>query len=342
MPQALRGGALLAPRLPLGVCNHSLRSLELSAHGLIHYAIEQRLDAVLFNTLGAFEQVAPDYLLSLRKQAESGAVRLYVGVGSISARSTQFSRRHGEPEALLRKGIQVASLLGSPVVGVRIGSIVDRYAEGGIAAHVEEVVNLMTSLRAEALAAGVKFAFENHMGDLRSEELLGLIRATGEDICGALFDPANAVWAMEDPLQALRTLGGTVLCTSLRDVQLWETNEGASFQGMAVGEGVLDVPRLTGILAAACPGVPLQVETISNSARIIPFLKPGFWDGFPGLTAAALADFLRLAKTGSPQRIVSHGELGMSRRAFERQLQQAELAKSIDYLRAYGHAGLKP
>ncbi len=73
---------------------------------------------------------------------------------------------------------------------------------------------------------------------VHSLPLLSLIQETGTDICGALFDPANALWAMEDPMHALNVLSSTIVCTSVRDVAVWESEEGATFQGTAVGEGI--------------------------------------------------------------------------------------------------------
>ncbi len=265
---------------------------------------------------------------------------MYVGAGSISEKSKSFTDKYGNASTLLKEGIRVASVVGSPIVGVRIGSIDDRYLDGGIEAHIEAVIKVMKSLRSEALDAGIKFAFENHSGDLRSKELLALIREAGTDICGALFDPVNAVWAMEDPIEALKTLGSTIICTSVRDVTVWETDEGATFQGMAIGEGMLDYKIYGQTMAELCPGVPLHVETISNSARPVPFLKPEFWNGFPNLSAAEIIGFLNMAKKGNPIEIVKSPQ-GKSQKDFDIELQQSELLKSFEYLRRNCNAGLK-
>jgi len=198
----------------------------------------------------------------------------------------------------------------------------------------------MKSLRSEALDAGIKFAFENHAGDLRSKELLALIHQAGTDICGALFDPANAVWAMEDPMEALKTLGSTIVCTSVRDVTVWDTDEGVTFQGMAIGEGMLDYKLYGQTIAKLCPGVPLHVETISNSARPIPFLKADFWKGFPNLLAAEIIGFLNMARKGNPLEIARPPQ-GKSQKEFDIELQKSELLKSFDYLRRNCNAGLK-
>ncbi|MBV5313698.1 MAG: TIM barrel protein [Prolixibacteraceae bacterium] len=327
-------------RIPLGLCNHSLRSLNLNAQQLIEYAIEKKLDSVLLNTFQPFDLLDSEYLAGLSRLAKSNNVSIYIGAGSISEKSKSFSGKYGNAATLLKEGIRVAKTVGSPIVGVRIGSIEDRYVDGGIEVHIESVMNLMKSVRSQVLDAGIKFAFENHAGDLRSEELLALINETGTDICGALFDPANAVWAMEDPMKALETLGSTIVCTSVRDLAVWETNEGAMFQGMAIGEGMLDFQSYAKTMVELCPGVPLHVETISNSARPIPFFKPEFWKGFPRLKATDIVDFLNLAKKGKPLEI-STPPVEITQKDFDIGLQRAELIKSFDYLRKDCNTGLK-
>ena len=327
-------------KIPLGLCNHSLRGMNLNAQQLTEYAIKQKLDSVLLNTFQPLESLEPEYLSGLSKLAKNNDISMYIGVGSISEKSTKFSNRWGNAEELLLKGIRVASALGSPIVGCRIGALEDRYLDGGIEAHVEAVVKVMKSLRQAALDAGIKFAFENHAGDLRSEELLALIHETGTDICGALYDPANALWAMEDPMEALKKQGSTIICTSVRDVSVWETDEGATFQGMAIGEGMMDYILFSETMAELCPGVPLHVETISNSARRITFLKPEFWKGFPKLSAAEIIGFLNMARKGKPVEFLNPPN-GMNQKDFDIELQQSELLKSFDYLRRNCNTGLK-
>lgn len=327
-------------KVPLGLCNHSLRSMRLNARQFIGYAVDKRLDSILLNTFQPFESLDEKYLTDLRKLAQLNSISIYVGAGSISEKSKSFSDKYGDAITLLKEGIRVARAVGSPIVGVRIGSIDDRYADGGIEAHIDAVIKIMKSLRVEALDAGIKFAFENHAGDLRSTELLALIQETGTDICGALFDPANAVWAMENPMKALDILGSNIICTSVRDVMVWENDEGAVFQGMAIGEGMLDYRLYAQTIAALCPGVPLHVETISNSARPVPFLKPEFWKGFPNLSAAEIIGFLNMARKGNPVEILSSPQ-GKSQKEFDIEHQQSELQKSFDYLRRNCNAGMK-
>ena len=335
----LRARTAGVPRVPLGLDAHSLRAMRWKAPRLIDYAAEQKLDAVLLNSLNTFESLDTTRLKRLKETAHSHGMRIYIGAGSISENSVTFSDKYGRAEALLAEGIRVAQAVGSPVVNVRIGKADDRYTEGGIEARIQEAVKVLKALRRRAQDAGVKFGFENHAGDLRSEELLGLIEQVGTDVCGVMLDPGNALWAMEDPMKQIQMLGSHVVCTSVRDYMVWESKEGAIFQWTAIGDGLMDVPAFTRYMATLCPGVPLFVETISNSPRPIPFLTTDFWKGYPNLHALELVDFLTLCRRGRPIEIVKPAP-GMDAKTFVRQHQQSEFEKSIVYLRRHCGAGI--
>jgi len=335
-----RNASAGSSKVPLGLCNHSLRGMRLNAKELIEYAIEHKLDSVQFNTLTVFDSLEANHLAELNKLALANDISLYVGAGSISQKSSKFSDRYGDAKALLAEGIRVASTVNSPIVGVRIGNIDDRYGDGGIKPKIEEVIEVMKSMREPALDAGIKFAFENHAGDLRSHELLELINETGTDICGAFYDPGNAIWAMEDPMLALEVLGKHILCTSVRDVMVWASEDGALYQWTAIGEGLMDYKYYTNYLSENCPGVPLHVESISNSKRPIPFLSPDFWDGFPDLRASDIVDFLKLVRQGQALE-VEEAPPGTDKKSFEIKHQEHEFLKSIKYLCDECGAGIK-
>ena len=327
-------------RIPLGLCNHSLRSSKLNARQLIQYAIENQLDSVMLNTLNPIQSTEESHLLQLRKLADSHNVSLYIGAGSISEDTKAYKGTYGSPKGVLIEGIRVAKILGSPTVACRIGNIKDRYHKDGINGHMKAVTEVMKSAREEALAAGIKFAIENHAGDLRADEILEIVKETGTDICGILYDPANAVWVMEDPMETLQKLKKHILCTSVRDVVIWETEDGAKYQCKAVGEGILDFKKYAKVMAKNCPGVPIHVESISNSAINIPFKTAAFLEGFPEVTQEEIDNFSKLASRGKPQDIISPKN-GESKKEFDIKLQEQELQKSFSYLRNHCKTGLK-
>lgn len=326
--------------VPLGISNHSLRAMRPGAMKLIEYAIEQRLDSVQFNTLVPFESLEDDYLAKLKNMAKTNDISIYVGVGSICESSVRFSDSFGDAKSLLKQGIRVARTLGSPIVGVRIGVLDDRYTEGGIKPKMNEVIKLMRSMREAVFDTGIKFAFENHAGDMRSEELLDLINETGTDICGAFFDPGNAIYAMEDPRLAMESIGKHIITCQARDVVIWPSEDGAIFQWTAVGEGMMDFKHFANFLSENCPAVPIHIETISNSPRSIPYLKSEYWKGFPDLPASGIIDFLKLVRMGHPLE-VTEAPAGIDKNVFDIENQKSEFLRSAKYLREVCGVGLK-
>lgn len=322
-------------RVALGLDAHSLRGMRWQAQQLIEYAGQQKLDAVLLNTLKPFESLESDHLRKLKDDAAGRGLRIYIGVGSVAEGSTTFSKEHGDAEALLALGVRVATAVGSPVVNCRIGAFPDRATPGGIEARMAELVRVLKAVRTRAQDAGLKFAVENHAGDLRSEEVLQVIEAAGPDVVGVMLDPGNAVWAMEDPMHQLDLLGRHVLCTSVRDWMVWESPEGATFQWTAIGEGQMDVPRFVAQMGKLCPSAPLNLEIISNSPRPIPFLTPDHWKVYPGVRGADLVPFLQLCRRGRPLEVVSP-PAGSNQRDFDQKHQQSELERSIASMRRHG------
>jgi len=167
-----------------------------------------------------------------------------------------------------------------------------------------------------------------------------LIDATGPEICGAFFDPGNAIYAMEDPIKAMKSLGKHIITCQARDVVIWATDEGATFQWTAVGEGLMDFKYYVKFLSENCPGVPIHLETISNSPRKIPYLSDEYWKGFTDLPASGIIDFLKMVRQGSYIKFIETPD-GMNKREFDLKLQQEELKKSFAYLRKHCNVGLK-
>lgn len=320
------------PRQALGLDAHAVRGMKWKSLQLIDYAAKLNLDGVLLNGPHYFESLETEHLRRVKAAADAKGLKIYIGAGGISEGAKSYKNTHGSGAGILREGIRIAKAVGSPVVNCRIGNIDDRYTEGRIEARLSEAARSLKAVRSEARDAGLKFAFENHAGDTRSDEILGLIDEVGSDTLGVMLDPGNAVWALEDPMKHLAKLAPHVLCTSIRDYVVWDSDEGATFQWTAIGDGQMDVPAYTRTLREQAPGVPIFVETISNSARPIPYLNPGFWDGHPNLKAADMRDFLALCRGGRRLEITKP-PAGMNAKEFDQQHQQTEFEKSIRFLR---------
>lgn len=322
----------MQPPLRLGFDNYALRSLGWKAGQLLDHAAALQLDAVLFSDFDVYESLADDHLRDLKRRADDLGLALYAGMLSICPASVMFDPRRGSAEEQLRLCLRIAKLLGSPVARCVLGKVDDRSSPGGIAARVAETVAVLRHGRSEALDAGIKIAVENHAGDMNSTELLELIDAAGRDFVGATLDTGNALWALEEPMQALETLGPVTICTGIRDSYLWETPEGATLQWTSVGTGLVDWPAFFRRFAELCPQAPVIIETISGRPISLPMLHDDFWSAYPRATPQTMSKMLRLARAGEP-RAPFNAPAGEDGQSATEQHQLAELERSVRHCR---------
>ena len=169
-----------------------------------------------------------------RRCADSKGVQIRIGAGGISQGASSFKPTEASPEEAhdrrhsrrhWRSAHPRSTAASAP------SRIATRPAAFRRASR--EAVTTLKAIKSRAQDAGLKFAFENHAGDTRSEEVLDLIEAAGTDFCGVMLDPGNALWAMEDPMEQLQKLGPHVLCSSVRDYTVWVSEDGAMFQWTA-------------------------------------------------------------------------------------------------------------
>lgn len=324
----------------LGIDNFAVRAMKWKADALIDYAAELKTDSLFITDLDAFENFEAAYLRDLRRKAADKGLQIQLGTWSICPTSRTFNNKWGTAEEHLGLAIRVAEALGSPVVRVVLGNMDDRRTPGGIEARIEDTVKVCKVLRNRAVDAGVKIAVENHAGDMQARELVQLIEAAGRDYVGANMDSGNATWTLEHPIASLEILGPYALTTSLRDSAVWQSENGATVQWTAMGDGNVDLKEYFRIFRELCPGVPVHIETISGFNREFAYLKPEFWGIFPNMKASELARFEALARQGKPRERWQAPE-GTPRAEAEQSYQKAEVERSIQYCKEVLGLGLK-
>jgi len=325
--------AAAAPKVRLGMDHFSLRASGWKAAQYIEYAASQKLDTLFISELLPFENFEDAYLKDLKSKADAAGLALFVGTSSVCPTSAKFKDTFGTAEEHLALTIRVAKALGSPVARCYLGSNDDRKGDGGIQRHVESLLKVFAACKTQATDAGIQISIENHAGDMQSHELKALIEAAGKDWVGANIDPGNATWVMEDPLRHLEVLGPYVNCSSIRDSMIWESENGATVQWTAIGEGLVDFKAYAKRFAELCPKAPLNIETISGFAKTLPYKKPEFIKelGYEKMPAEDLAAFEALAKKGKPIPPFKAPD-----KAADLVYQKGELERSIAALRSYG------
>lgn len=326
--------------IKLGFDNFAVRAYGWKAGQLLDYAAQLKVDVLLISDLDAYDNHSDAYLKDLKKKAADLGIEMQAGTGSICPTSKTYNPKLGPAEEHLALTIRVANLIGARVARCYLGRADDRLSEGGIEARIRDTAKVCQAVRSRALDAGVKIAVENHAGDMQAWELVTLIEAAGRDFVGAAMDPGNAAWTMEDPRRSLEIIGPYAATTSMRDSVIWENADGAVVQWAAMGDGQVDWVKYFDRFAHLCPGVAVNIETISGAARPFPYLKEDFWKPYPKARAHEFAAFLALAKGGKP-REPFRPPAGEERRRAEQEYQKAELEKSLKYCREVLGLGLK-
>ncbi len=329
-------------KIKLGFDNFSIRALNWKAPQLIAYAKSLKVDTLLMSDLRVYESFEDGYLTKIKDLGKAAGIELHAGTGSICPTSGSYNeKRDGKAVDHARKLIRTAKKIGSNVARCYLGSRRDRRGDGGIYPHIEETVKVLKAVQSEAEDLGVKFAVENHAGDLQAWELVELIKAAGTSFVGATVDAGNATWTLEDPVENLRILGPHVLSAGIRDTALWETGRGAKAMWANMGQGVVDWEAYVKLFKEVCPKAPFVLEIISYKwANEAAFLEPDFWKPFPKARAHEFARYVALAKKGKPYKL-PEGRPGGNGKEAEQAQQKFDLEQSVAYCKKELGLGLR-
>ncbi|MCC7176260.1 MAG: sugar phosphate isomerase/epimerase [Bryobacterales bacterium] len=301
-------GAAAAMALPaasqpilLGFDTYSLMRLGWKGTQLLDFAAAQKLDTIQFSSPGDYGSLEPAHLQKVKDHAARLGIVVESGANSICPTSSSWDKSNGDPVEYVRRCLRAAKAVGATIMRCYLGSGSDRRGTIPIEGHVESMLNTMRAVRSEALDLGVKFAVENHAGDLLAREMKTLLTEAGTDLAGACLDTGNPVWMAEDPLLTMEILGPYAITTHVRDSVVFEHPRGAAVQWVALGDGSIDLQQLMALYRKLCPKAAFQHEVITGSGpRVLNYNEPEFWQVYPKMPAADFARFLNLARKGHP------------------------------------------
>ena len=314
----------------LGLDNFAVRGMGWKAPRLVDYSASLGCTSLFISDLDAFDSLDDAALTKIRDQAVAKGLQIHLGTWSVCPTSKAFKPNRGTADEHLSLGIRAAKALGSPVIRVVLGTWEDRLTDGGIDRHIESLLAVCRRQRSRA----ARFRREDRDRESRRRHALDRARAPGRNRRHRLrrrqFDSGNALWTLEDPVDALGKLGRYTLTTSLRDSAVWETPNGAAVAWTAMGEGQIDQESFFTRFDELCPGIAVHIETISGFNREMPYLTSDFWRAWPAMPAPAFARFLAIAKRGTP-RAPFQPPQGQERAAAEQAYQRGEIERSIKY-----------
>src|SRR3954447_20373644 len=138
---------------PLGINTYCLRFQRWNDRQLIDYCTQQKLDAIFLQDSLDPEAMAPKHWAEVRAWVKGAGLHIETGGGAILPASAE---KYPAVVATLRKNIERASAMGSPIVRALLAS--DRYSmpPGPVEQHVETAVKLLREVRTQAIDAGLK------------------------------------------------------------------------------------------------------------------------------------------------------------------------------------------
>ncbi|HMP41613.1 MAG TPA: TIM barrel protein [Roseiflexaceae bacterium] len=295
------------------VCPNPLRADE-----LLSLAIEYDL-ASLEIPLMLLRDTAPATLRAFRARADAHGITIVVDTPVID-------------EAQLAEAIPAAAALGARVVRVMLSSILEgsrTTAPGGWPAYLDQMIARLRRLRPIAEQHQVILAPENHQ-DATSADLIRVCDEVGGEYIGVTLDAVNPLAVAEEPIAFARALGSRIVDVHLKDYHIYPSGSGYRLVRCALGEGVLDLPALFGVLADVAP------RATCNIARHIRIYEDDWWDGFGPRDVRDLLPVLRFVQRHQRsadeewrtpwERDADLGEVGS--------YEEAQVARSVAYLRS--------
>jgi sugar phosphate isomerase/epimerase len=337
-------GLSAASRLPgavtrrwhLGLNTYCLRFQRWNDRQMLDYTIKQRLDSMFLQDTQDPRAQDPEHWKEVGDWMRQAQMRIETGGGAI------LPANPGErPKviAALRRNIERAKAMGSPIVRALVAS--DRYSmpPGPVEQHMETVIKLLREVRSQLMDAGLKIGLENHK-ELHAFQTRQVIESAGREFVGSYLDTGNPVFVCEDPLTTIEELGPYAVSFHLRDSVIYNHPEGIAIQWVPLGEGTNDFSRL---LARAADLMPPEVHIYckpitARPAVVLPVYSDEFWTKwFPHCRSKDLGRFLALAKRGKPydQPHIMADLPGIRDRYMDAlKLQQiAHMEQSLDYAR---------
>jgi len=213
----------------------------------LNRAVELKLDTVSLETC-FMPPLDPPFLESLRKKLNDRKLDGMLSWGH--PRGLETGKNHAAAEDL-KKTIEAAHFLGTEVLRVVGGGLVDRSQEP-VRPQMERLIQVLTRLVEGAAARGIVLAMENHM-DFMADEQVEILHRVGSPHLRVTLDTANNIRLLEDPIEVVRKLAPYAAATHIKDVIATGKGSPATewrtfWPSVPLGKGIIDLPLAIDIL----------------------------------------------------------------------------------------------
>ena len=181
----------------------------------------------------------------------------------------------------------------------------------------------------------MRLGIENHK-DWRVHEQVALLERYSSEYVGVTLDTGNNLSILDDPMQTVELLAPYTFNVHFKDMALEETDRGFLMSEVPLGEGLLDLKRMTDTIRRARPEVFFSLEMITRDPLEVPCLTDTYWATFDDVCGRDLARALTRIRQHPPRAPLPRisGLTPEARYALEVEY----VNRSIDYARE--HLGL--
>ena len=243
----------------IGIDTFTIRDLNKNPYEMLDYIKSLGFEGAQF---GGIRSLSPTLdtgeLKALDDYAKSKDMYLYSSVSPFDA------FLHNGPYEELKDEIQRQILAAASVGWRELHSCVN----GGTARytspepwseHIDSAIRLFLDLSGVLRDCGCRVNIETH-GAETTFDILKIIEAVGEDICGVCLDSANTLVNAEDPVLAAKRVAPYTHLTHLKDGLVYFSQNGIMRQGKPPGQGSVDFEQVLPILGEYSPDLPLSIE----------------------------------------------------------------------------------
>jgi sugar phosphate isomerase/epimerase len=156
-------------------------------------------------------------------------------------------------------------------------------------AKINRAVPIVTKAR-------LPLALENHK-DWTVEEMLPLLKSYSSEYVGACLDTGNNIALLDDPMELVDRLAPFATSTHIKDMAVAEYADGFLLSEVPIGDGMLDIPKIIGIIEKARPHTRMTLEMITRDPLKVPVLTEKYWATFPDRGGVHLARTLRMVQS---------------------------------------------
>lgn len=144
----------------------------------------------------------------------------------------------------------------------------------------------------------VVVALENHK-DWTLEDFLRLLRTYQSEYLQVCLDFGNNIALLDDPMAVVQGLAPYAKSTHIKDMGVRPYEDGFLLSEVALGQGMLDLPKIVSIIQKANPKTKFSLEMITRDPLKVPCMTKQFWEVFPDRNGKYLAQTFKLVQQKS-------------------------------------------